>query len=330
MPKIETRRDAHLPGHTRALPISSVDKEARTVDVVFSTGAKVQRWRWVGWDVHQAYEETLVISNAAINMERLQAGGPVLDSHNSWSTQTQVAVVDRAWVEGDKALARIRFPSPGVDELSDNIWGKVSEGIVRNVSVGYSQDQIRVVEAEKKGDIEQWIVERWTPFEISFVPVPADPGAQVRGARSDGGERSFPAVITLTKETKPMSDPVREAPEVPAQEDTTRANPQPAAAVDAKALLAAERKRIADISTLARQHGMSEDFIRTHTEAGTSVTEVGAKILDALAARAKETDTATIAVDKAADVRGGSDKADHLRAVQRSRGVKLRSDSKAA
>jgi len=294
MPQIETR-EVHLPVQMRALPLTSVDKEARTVDVVFSTGASVMRARWEDW-TRIPYEETLVISAAAINMERLAAGGPVLDAHNSWSTQTQVAVVERAWIEGDKALARIRFPSEGTDELSDTLWRKVSEGIVRNISVGYSIDKVRIIDAEKRGDVEQWIVERWTPHEISFVPVPADPGAQVRGARSDGGERSFPAVITTTQEQS-MPDNVRTTPEDPANEAQRSAAPAP---VDTRALTEeatrAERTRVSEITALARRHGMSDDFLQRHIDGGASAVEFGRHVLDELATRARATDTVSVRV----------------------------------
>jgi hypothetical protein len=196
----------HAVQHNIELPIqvrreavsrNSANVETRTVDVVFSTGASVRRTRWAGWDP-VPYDETIIVSDKAINMERMAAGAPVLDSHAMWSTRSQVAVVEKAWIDGGLAMARVRFPSAGVDEASDRMFALVSEGIVRNVSVGYSQDQVRVEEPAKRGDVEQWFVERWTPHEISFVTVPADPGAQVRAGDADAGAvRMAPAVVSL-------------------------------------------------------------------------------------------------------------------------------------
>lgn len=303
------RREQDLPMQVRALPIASVNAEARTVDVVFSTGATVRRARWVGWETRIPYDESLVVSAAAINMERLTAGGPVLDSHSTWSTRGQVAVVDRAWIEGDKAMARLRFPSAGIDEAADRMWGLVSEGIIRNISVGYSQDQVRIIEAEKKGEVEKWIVERWTPFEVSFVTIPADPGAQVReapqyeaaqrphDARPDGAARSFPAVILSNRHQEhTMPDAVRNTPETPANAPETQNTETRSAPVDSGEVLAAERQRVSEITALARQHGMNDAFVDSHVRSGTSVADVGRKILDELASRAKATDTPTVRV----------------------------------
>lgn len=184
-------RQVDLPLACRSAPVQTVDAEKRTVDVVFSTGATVRRARYEGWDTRVAYDETILVSEDAINMDRLRAGAPILDSHSSYSTRSQVGVVDKAWIDGGLAMARVRFPSAGVDPSADRMWGLVAEGIVRNVSVGYSTDKIRIVEPEKRGDVEKWIVERWTPHEISFVTIPADPRAQVRSADGAG----HPALI---------------------------------------------------------------------------------------------------------------------------------------
>ena len=86
MPEAELElREQDLPMQVRALPIASVNTEARTVDVVFSTGAVVRRSRW-GDSGRELYDETLLISPASINMERLAAGAPVVDSHSLYST----------------------------------------------------------------------------------------------------------------------------------------------------------------------------------------------------------------------------------------------------
>ncbi|QQC26512.1 hypothetical protein I6H96_06650 [Brucella anthropi] len=163
----------------RLLP-SGVDAETRMLDLVWTTGATVRRRRFAGWDTVVPFDEILIVSDKAIDLSRMNAGAPVLDSHSVWSTFSQVAVVERAWVDGGEGKASIRFPKAGIDERADRMFGLVSDGIIKNVSVGYSIDKIRIEEAQKKGEVEKVFVERWTPNEISFVTVPADPGAQVR------------------------------------------------------------------------------------------------------------------------------------------------------
>lgn len=182
-----------LPMQLRRGELSAVNAEARTMDVVWTTGASVDRIQWVGWDTAVPYVEELRVSDASVNLERMNAGAPVLDSHSTWSTRSQVAVVERAWIEKGNGFATIRFPSAGVDEASDRLFALASEKIVRNISVGYSIDQVRVVKPEKRDEKERRIVERWTPHEISFVTIPADPGAQVRSQEV----RTFPLSIAV-------------------------------------------------------------------------------------------------------------------------------------
>ena len=173
-----------LPMQTRLAPIGRVDVETRTIDVVWTTGATVRRVRWEGWDTMVPFDEELVVSEDAIDFTRLQAGAPVLDNHCTYTTDAIRAVVDRAWLEGAplEGLATFRFPREGVRKASDELFDLARDKIIRNVSVGYFINRVRVVEPEKRGDVERRVIERWQPYEISFVTVPADAGAQVRSA----------------------------------------------------------------------------------------------------------------------------------------------------
>lgn len=182
-----------LPMQLRRGELSAVNAEARTMDVVWTTGASVDRIQWVGWDTAVPYVEELRVTEAAVNLERMNAGAPVLDSHAAWSTRSQVAVVERAWLDKGNGFATVRFPTAGVDAASDRLFALATEKIVRNISVGYSIDQVRVVRPEKRDEKERRIVERWTPHEISFVTIPADPGAQVRAQEA----RTFPLSLTV-------------------------------------------------------------------------------------------------------------------------------------
>ena len=276
---LSVTRQIDLPAVTRSAHAQTVDAEKRTVDLIFSTGASVRRTRWDGWDTRVPYDETIVVSESAINMERLSVGAPVLDSHSSSSTRTQVAVVDKAWIDGTNAMARVRFPSAGLDEAADRMFGLVSEGIVRNVSVGYSQDEVRIVEPEKKGEVEQRIVERWTPFEISFVTIPADHKAQVRSEETrPDGTRTFPAVIISTRKEILMPEAILDEKAAPAVKDETRA------ALDARAQ-AAEAERSAEIFQLAARHNMDASVTTKALKEGVSLDAFRGLVLDELAKR---------------------------------------------
>jgi hypothetical protein len=278
---------------TRREPIaaSTVNSEARTVDVVFTTGAAVRRRRWTGWDSSVPFDEILEVTASAIDLSRLNAGAPALDSHSTWSSYSQVGVVERAWIEGKEGKATIRFPRAGIDEAADRMFGLVSDGIIKNVSVGYTIDRARVIEAEKKGEIERRIVERWTPLEISFVTVPADPQAQVRSADTT----SYPVEILSTRSNKEASMP--ESTTVVAGDDPatieTRQQPAPAPQQEqrqqapaevAEAAVRAERERVGTITELAKRANAVE-LGAQHVRSGTAVDAFRTALLDHLVAQ---------------------------------------------
>ena len=96
LPMQTRQEDAERSGIDKA----SVDTSARTVNVGFTTGAAVRRRRWTGWDSAVPFDEILEVSRAAIDLSRLNAGAPALDSHSAWSSYSQVGVVERAWIDG--------------------------------------------------------------------------------------------------------------------------------------------------------------------------------------------------------------------------------------
>ena len=316
MPDTIMPAPASLPMQTRREPIasSSVNPETRSVDVVFTTGAPVRRRRWTGWDTSVPFDEILEVSERAVDLSRLNAGAPALDSHSVWSSFSQVGVVERAWIEGKEGKATIRFPREGLDQAADRMFGLISDGIIRNVSVGYSIDRAKVVEAEKKGDVEKRIALRWTPLEISFVTVPADPRAQVRAA----DQTSYPIEIIATRSNKeafmpesttaaagddPAITETRNQPvavATPAKSDAAEVRDQPktpakADMPDTEAVATrvreAERERISTIYDLAGRLNLERSFAEDLVKRGVSVDESRRLILDQVAAKSDETRT---------------------------------------
>ena len=174
-PKSPTMPDA-LPLEIRAAPVEAIDLERRTVDVVWTAGAQVERYDWFS---DQRYVEELVVSDKAIRMDRFSAGAvQLLDNHRMYGSVTDVlGTVERAWIEKGKGLATIRFPKEGATEAADRAFALVSDRIIRSISVGYKRHRIEV---DKTGKLPVWRVVDWEPFEISLVNVPADMSAQVR------------------------------------------------------------------------------------------------------------------------------------------------------
>lgn len=277
----QTRRgDADaLPMETRLAPIASVDAEARTIEVVWTTGAKVRRsgWRSEG---RFLYDESLVVTAAAIDLTRLNSGGPVLDSHDMYSTRSQVGVVERARVENGQGLALIRFAPAGLDPNIDALWGKIAAGIVRNLSCGYSRDEVAVTPPDKVGEVEQWSVTRWTPYELSFVTIPADAGAQTRS--NAPAQRTFP--ITFTRAAAHNQEGNMPEENQAALEAETRTNANAAAQPDANAIRASERARVATITDVMTRAGFLQTEITAAISGDETVEQVRTRAFDRLAA----------------------------------------------
>lgn len=288
------QRRESMPIQVRGAAVQTVNEEARTVDVVFSTGASVQRYNWRagGW-----YDEELEISTSAIRMERLNSGAPVLDAHSQWDMRSQIGVVERAWVENGVGMATLRFSQR---PEADAVFRDVVDGIARNVSVGYVAHRYDV-EKRGEGERERWIARDWEPYEISMVPVPADAGAQVRsgGEQSGGDRRTFDCEIfeagqagNPTADTRSNSMPNEDDVIVPASQNTPATESQRTAPatqpVDADAIrqeaIAAERARQSTIRGNVRGAGLDEAFADDLIGRGVSVADANAAIVQRISA----------------------------------------------
>ncbi len=146
-----------------SLTPSTFDAEARTVEVTFSTGADVNRG---------GYVERLAMTSQAVDLSRL-IGAHVLDSHRKASLSDVIGVVVPAEIRDGVGIAKIKF-----SERSTAIIADVAAGIIRHVSIGYAVQQW-ADSTDARGQRIKTAV-RWSPHEISFVPIPADPGANTR------------------------------------------------------------------------------------------------------------------------------------------------------
>lgn len=156
--------------------VQTVDSDKRTAELIFSTGAPVTRYDWA---TGSRYIEQLSMKAEHVDLARLNASAPLLDSHSAWSISDQIGVVEpgSARIEAGKAMATVRFSKR---DAVEPIFQDVRDGILRAVSVGYRVNQ--VVETQgKNGALATRLATNWTPFEVSLVPMPADIGAKVRG-----------------------------------------------------------------------------------------------------------------------------------------------------
>jgi len=155
-----------------------------TVEVVWTTGARRRAYDWYAGTY---YDEELDVSPEAVDMTRFEAGTvQALDNHRIYGgVQAILGVATRGWVTGGEGRATLKLSRR--QEMA-GIVADIRAGIIRAISFGYSVEQYQVTEARARtdgGTVPLYRATRWTPQEISFVSVPADPNAATRGLAAD-------------------------------------------------------------------------------------------------------------------------------------------------
>lgn len=273
---------------------------AAVFELVFTTGAPVRRY---DWNNNRYFIEKLDTSPEAINLDRLERGAPLLNTHSAYRLEDQIGVVDQPAVE--KGAGTVQAQLSRRDSVK-GIVQDLEDRVIRNVSVGYVREAMTM---SFDADTNTWtyLVTRWTPMEVSLVPIPADMDSQVRslGGKlmdASGHEvRSYPcelidstasqsqptvgisAATTIRKEENmPQAQnaggahaPAQSTPAL--QDDATRA-------ADHSAALAEVAQRAAAITELCTKHNVPQlaaEMIRS----GKTVEAAGLAVLGELAAR---------------------------------------------
>lgn len=273
-----------LPTQKRAASVSpsTFNKADNTVEVVWTTGATVRRRSWDG-----AFDESLVVTEQACDMTRLNTGGaPVLDTHDNYSLEHVIGVVQRAWIANGEGRAVLRLSDR--PELA-GIVGDIQNGIIQNISVGYNVRKYEITTAAMRtdgGTVPLYRAVLWEPAELSFVPIPADALSGTRSDTSHGApcefitaEASAEAIRAVAQHQEGTTMPNRiESGDAPA---TPQNVPAPAATQPAAPVA---DTRAADIADLCVRHGvptLAANLIRS----GSSAEQAGLAVLDELARR---------------------------------------------
>jgi hypothetical protein len=110
-------------------------------------------------------------------------------------------------MEGGIGVATIQLSAR--EDLA-GIVTDIAAGIIRNISVGYVVHSYEITENEGQRALYRAV--DWEPYEISFVPVPFDAGAQTRSAETERGgfpctlRRASPANSSETSSMPPAND----------------------------------------------------------------------------------------------------------------------------
>lgn len=209
-----------------AVDMSTMDTEARTVEVAVSSEHAARQWFGM---------EVLDHSPESVDLSRLLAGAPLLLEHRR---SEQIGVVEKAWLDGDRKIrALVRFSR---SELAEAVWQDVLDGIRRNISCSYLIHEMVLERSE--GGVDHYRVTRWEPYEVSSVSVPADPTVGV-------GRSTEATTNTITIRGLEMPKPNE------IHEDGQRSAPVAAVTTDP---IATERQRVADVLALGDRFNQRE------------------------------------------------------------------------
>ena len=232
-----------MEGRYKRSELTTFDEvEERTYEFPFSSEFPVARYFG---------NEILSHEGESADLSRLNDGAPLLFNHNP---ERVIGVVERAYIDGNKrrGYARVRFSR---NAFAQEILGDVKDGVLRNVSFGYSIDKM---EERGSGD---YVATAWSPYEISVVSIPADNTVGI-------GRSLVPTPDAAS--AAPSPDPL------PPMENTA-----PDLAVVRAEAVEAERTRISSINALCTKHRMA-DLGQQLVESGRSIDEARAAVLDKL------------------------------------------------
>ncbi len=260
-----------------AAPVT-VNRAARTVEVVWSTGARARNFVPPLGPII----EELDMRPEAVRMDALRSGrAPVLDTHRRAGTRDVLGRVTSARLEAGRGYAILQFS--GADDV-EPVWQRVADGTLQSVSVGYRVHRYDQQPDAATGQTVHRAVD-WEPYEISIVPVPIDGLAVIRGeGNQDTPATGIEPALPILEEPpmpEPTNAPVTEAPLIaPSHQEnpvTAATPPEPTRAAppvpDLEAIRAeAERATVERIAgyepVLAAARGLlTADVIDTMREA---------------------------------------------------------------
>jgi len=299
---------------------NSADTDTRTVEVIWSAGARVRRSTLFG----EPYDEELSLDPDHVRLDRLNAGAPFLKVHEVDTLDAVIGSVvpGSARIENGRGIAQVR-----ISERADvePIWRDIQAGHIRAASIGYQVHRFEVSKPEAAREL--WRAVDWTPFEVSAVPVGADPAAGFRAQsplhdcvlhRRDVPPTQTGAIPMTDKSNAPAEEAKDQPSDAKAAEDTTMtetktpdaepkvaavetsARPKPqkadtAAAHDTEAVATrareTERDRVSTIYDLAGRLNLERSFAEDLVKRGTDIGEARRMILDQVAAKSEETRT---------------------------------------
>ncbi|MCL8167121.1 phage major capsid protein [Enterobacter kobei] len=161
----------NVPVTARDLKVETDEAGEETLLVKFSSEYPVNREVFDENGEPAVYGEVLLHeSTDNADLSRLNDGVASLLFNHNHDNHLGIIVPGSAFIDVDKkaGYARVKFSKIG--NLAQEIFAKVKEGTISNISFGYDLDSYSFDDANR-----QVLVDQWSVNEISFVTVPADP-----------------------------------------------------------------------------------------------------------------------------------------------------------
>lgn len=154
-----------------AVPPPEAPVEDFVREAVFYSGAKVERYDW--W-TGETYDLSFSMTGADLSV--LNSGqAPVLNGHEAEEAEHVIGINEKAYKDSRGFITRMRFSNR---EDVAGIRQDITDGILCNVSMGVQIQKLTLVEDNKKTARKHYMATEWKPFEVSVVPIGADPGAK--------------------------------------------------------------------------------------------------------------------------------------------------------
>lgn len=252
------------------------DGEDRRVTLTFSSEAPVARHYILESGEEFVGLEVLGHAEGEADLTRLASGRAALLTDHAQTIDSQVGVVEKAWIEEGRGRAIVRF---GKSARASEILDRVRDGEISGVSVGYEIVSLSQVGEDNGQPI---IRAHWRPYEITLCPVPADPSVGI--GRAADGDIQIPLTLDRKKEGSDMTTKTENTVET----TETRTAPTAPAKPEGKDLMQAERARVREIRSLGRKFKMSDEKVDAAIDNDTTVDQFQRSILDEMGSAAAE------------------------------------------
>ena len=262
----ESKKSDELFYRAEKVEVREDPKDERTFELSVSSEYPVKVW---------GTREILVHSPEAVDLSFLSRYGVVLDQHDP---KDRIGVIEDAWLDETERKCKIKFRFVDT-EKGRRALEEFREGVLKNVSIGYSVDKYRFLEEGETYDRFEGpaiVATRWTLKEVSLVSVPADPTVGFGRSLADLLKREKEEGVEMPKgkEDVKKREEKKEQAKVP-EVNVPDGKDQPQARQESPRVEAL-------ISQMGKRYGMPElalDLI----ERGVSVDEAKEAFLEALA-----------------------------------------------